>query len=178
LAGGRLACAPGTLGRRGTRFSERDGTPLNKANIRKRVWISLLKRADVPYRDLYSLRCTFVSLTRASGEVPFNVSRVIGHARSTIVDTIYAHTVESAVAGVSESVAGRAGLKPSVPREPPNPTPPSGPPRLRVIDGGRSVRTENQRDVRKPIENVAGRASPLKALCGRLPPLRSAAKTN
>jgi len=136
-------------------FPSEAGTPLNKANVRKRVWIPLLKRAKVPYRDLYSLRWTFVSLARASGEVAFNVSRVIGHARSTIVDTIYAHTVESGVAGVSESVAGRAGLKPPVPTEPPKPVPPSGgPPKLRVIDGGRAVRSENQRDVRKPIENA------------------------
>jgi hypothetical protein len=71
-------------------FPSTAGTPLNKANLRKRVWIPLLKRAKVPYRDLYSLRWTFVSLARASREVPFNVSRVIGHARSTIVDTIYA----------------------------------------------------------------------------------------
>ena len=35
---------------------------------------------------------------------------VIGHARSTIVDTIYAHTVESALAGVSERVADRVGV--------------------------------------------------------------------
>jgi len=63
--------------------------PLNKANVRKRVWMPLLERAQVRYRDMYSLRCTFVSLTRASGEQAFNVARVIGHARSTIVDTVY-----------------------------------------------------------------------------------------
>ena len=96
---------------------------------------------------------------RARGEVSFNVSRVIGQARSTIVDTIYAHTVDSEVAGVSESAASCAGLSPSAMPEPPKPTPPSGQPRLRVIDGGRSVRIENQRDVRKPIENAPDRTS-------------------
>jgi len=80
-----------------------------------------VEAAKVPYRDLYSLRWTFVSLARASGEVPFNVSRVIGHARSTIVDTIYAHTVESGVAGVSDSVAERAGLTVTPTAEPPKP---------------------------------------------------------
>jgi integrase len=136
------------------------GTPLNKANVRKRVWIPLLLRAKVPYRDLYSLRWTFVSLARASGEVPFNVSRVIGHARSTIVDTIYAHTVDSGVAGVSDSVAQRAGLTVGPTAEPPKPTAPSGRPTLRVIDGGRrAARSENQRDIRKTIENVPDGAS-------------------
>ena len=59
----------------------------------------LLARGQVRYRDMYSLRWTFVSLARASGEAAFNVSRIIGHARSMIVDTIYAHTVESGLAG-------------------------------------------------------------------------------
>jgi integrase len=81
---------------RGLVFPSEASTPLNKANVRKRVWIPLLKRAEVPDHDIYSLRWTFVSLPRASGEAAFNVSRVIGHSRSTIVDTIYAHTVGSA----------------------------------------------------------------------------------
>ena len=138
-------------------FPSDAGTPLNKANVRKRVWIPLLKRAEVPYRDIYSLRWTFVSLARASGQAAFNVSRVIGHSRSTIVDTIYAHTVDSALAGISESVSERVGLVVAPTPEPPRPTPPSTPPKLRVIDGGRA-RSENQRDVRKPIENAPGRS--------------------
>jgi integrase len=134
-------------------FPSEAGTPLNKANVRKRIWIPLLMRAKVPYRDLYSLRWTFVSLAR--GEYAFNVSRVIGHARSTIVDTIYAHTVESGVAGVSDSVATRAGLQPeALPPDPPKPVPPSGRPKPRVIDGGRPLGTNNPGDIRKTIENV------------------------
>lgn len=136
-------------------FPSTVGTPLNTTNTRRRLWIPLLMRANVPYRDLYSLRWTFVSLARASGEAAFNVSRVIGHARSTIVDTIYAHTVDSGLAGVSESVAERAGLRGAVsPAGPIKSEPRGGPPKLRVINGGRSVREEIQRDVRKPIENA------------------------
>jgi len=130
-------------------FPSEAGTPLNKANVRKRMWIPLLKRAKVPYRDLYSLRWTFVSFARASGEAPFNVSRIIGQARSVIVDTIYAHTVDSGLAGISESVTGRVGLNAPPNPQPPQPIPPSGPPKLRVIDGGRSVGTNNQGDIRK-----------------------------
>jgi integrase len=100
-------------------FPSTTGTPLNKANVRKRVWMPLLERAQVRYRDMYSLRWTFVSLARASGEQAFNVARVIGHARSTIVDTIYGHTVDSAPAGVSESVAERVGLTSPKPPAPP-----------------------------------------------------------
>jgi hypothetical protein len=91
-------------------FPSLASTPLNKSNVRNRLWMPLLKRAQVRCRDMYSLRWTFVSLARASGEAAFNVSRVIGHARGTIVDSIYAHTVDSALAGVSESVAERIGM--------------------------------------------------------------------
>jgi integrase len=135
-------------------FPSTAGTPLNKANVRKRVWMPLLERAQIRYRDMYSLRWTFVSLARASGEAAFNVSRVIGHARSTIVDTIYAHTVDSALAGISESVAERVGLTLPAPPTPPNP--PTGlrqPPKLRVVDGGQRAGRENQRNGRKPVEN-------------------------
>jgi integrase len=52
-------------------FPSTAGTALNRANVRKRVWMPLLKRAQVPYRDKYSLRWTFVSLPRASGEAAF-----------------------------------------------------------------------------------------------------------
>jgi hypothetical protein len=72
------------------------------------------------------------------GEAAFNVSRVIGHARSTIADTIYAHTVDSALAGVSERMAERIGLTP--PTTPAARDPPRPPPRLRVIDGGRRAK--------------------------------------
>jgi hypothetical protein len=103
------------------------------------VWMPLLERAEIRYRDMYSLRWTFVSLARASGEAAFNVSRVIGHARSTIVDTIYVHTVDSALAGVSESVAERVGLTlPTQPAPPNPPTAPRQPPKLRLIDGGKA----------------------------------------
>jgi hypothetical protein len=118
--------------------------------VRKRVWMPLLNRAQVPYRDMYSLRWTFVSLARASGEAAFNVSRVIGHARSTIVDTIYAHTVDSALAGVSERVAERVGLTlPTPPAAPDPPTAPRQPPKLCLIEGGRPPEGNDQRDIRR-----------------------------
>jgi integrase len=138
-------------------FPSTTGTPLNKANVRKRVWIPLLERAQVRYRDMYSLRWTFVSLARASGEAPFNVGRIIGHARSTIVDTIYAHTVDSGLAGVSESVAGRVGLVQPTQPNPPNPSVvPRQPPKLRLITGGQHPDGPDQRDIRQIRENATG----------------------
>jgi hypothetical protein len=140
-------------------FPSTASTPLNKANVRKRVRMPLLKRAQVPYRDIYSLHWTFVSLARARGETAFNVSRVIGHARSTILDTIYAHTVDSAVAGVSERVAERVGLTLPTPLAAPGPpTVSRQPPKLRVIEGGRRAEGNDQQDIRRTIDDARARS--------------------
>jgi hypothetical protein len=46
---------------------------------------------------------------------------MMGHARSTLVDQVYAHSMQSGMASVAESVTAKAlGLKPA----------------LRVIEGG------------------------------------------
>ena len=113
-------------------FANRRGGPMNPSNVRRDIWVPLLKRAGLPFRDLYSLRHTFASLGRTAGESAFNVSRMMGHARSTIVDTTYAHTMQSGMASVAESVAARAlGVKPQ----------------LRVIEGG-------SREGREPVETA------------------------
>ncbi len=92
-------------------FPNSAGTPLHTVNVRERIWIPLLQRAT-PYRDMYSLRSTFVSLTHTSGEEAFKVARITGHSRSELVDRIYAHTVDSGIAGISETVEKRIALTP------------------------------------------------------------------
>jgi hypothetical protein len=83
--------------------------------------------------DLYSLRHTFASLGHTAGESAFNVARMMGHAKSTLVDQVYAHSMHSGMASVAESVTARAlGAKPQ----------------LRVIEGG-------QRDVRQPLDEAS-----------------------
>ena len=116
-------------------FSNAVGRPLNPSNVRRDVWVKLRTRAGVRALDMYSLRHTFASLARASGEAAFNVSRAMGHSKSTLVDQVYAHTLQSGMAGVAASVTGRVlGEQP----------------RLRLIEGG-------QRDVRESLEiAVAG----------------------
>jgi hypothetical protein len=81
---------------------------------------------------MYSLRQTFASLGRVAGEEAFNVARAMGHSRSTLVDQVYAHSLQSGMASVAERVTARAlGIEP----------------KLRVIEGGKSP------DVRQPLEN-------------------------
>jgi integrase len=118
-------------------FANRNGKPMNPSNLRRDVWLPLRKRARVRELDLYSLRHTFASLGRTSGESAFNVSRAMGHSRSTLVDAVYAHSLQSGMASVAERVTARAlGEQP----------------KLRVIEGG-------QRDVRQPLDESPAEGS-------------------
>jgi integrase len=113
-------------------FGNRAGKPMNPSNVRRDLWVPLKKRAGVRGLDLYSLRHTFASLGRTAGESAFNVARMMGHARSALVDQVYAHSMQSGMASVAENVTARAlGMKPQ----------------LRVIEGG-------QRDVRQALDET------------------------
>jgi integrase len=123
-------------------FATRTGRPLNQSNVRRDIWTKLVRRADVRALDLYPLRHTFASLGRVAAESAFNVARAMGHSRSTLVDQVYAHSLQSGMASVAERVTARAlGEQP----------------KLRVIEGG-------QRDVREtldesPVEGSENRAT-------------------
>ena len=67
-----------------------------------------------------------------AGEEAFNVARAMGHSQSTLVDQVYAHSLQSGMASVAERVTARAlGIEP----------------KLRVIEAGKS------NDVRQPLDN-------------------------
>jgi integrase len=88
-------------------FATRSQMPMNLSNVHRDIWTPLLKRAEVRKLDLYSLRHTFATLARSSGENAFNTSRAMGHSKSTLVDEVYAHSLASGVAGVAAGVAAR-----------------------------------------------------------------------
>jgi hypothetical protein len=73
------------------------------------------------------------SLIFATSESAFNVAHAMGHSRSTLVDAMYAHSLQSGMASVAERVTARAlGEQPKLP----------------VIEGG------NPRDVRQPLDQT------------------------
>jgi integrase len=114
-------------------FATRTGRPMSPSNVRRDIWSKLVKRADVRPLDMYSLRHTFATFGRVAGESAFNVAHAMGHSRSTLVDQVYAHSLQSGMASVAERVTARAlGEQP----------------KLRVIEGG-------AQDVRQPLEEVA-----------------------
>jgi len=114
-------------------FSTRTGKPMNPSNVRRDIWLKLVARSGVRKFDMYSLRHTFASLGRVSGEEAFNVARAMGHSRSQIVDEVYAHSLPSGMASVAERVTARALGQPT---------------KLGLVN-----RTErNERDIRRSLD--------------------------
>jgi len=82
-------------------FPNRVGKPLHPCNVATRVWQPLRERAGMSSLDMYSLRHTFASLGRVAGESAFNMSRMMGHSRSTLVDQVYASRRERSASSPS-----------------------------------------------------------------------------
>ena len=61
-------------------FTTPTGKPFYPTYVRRFLWTKLIARAGVRVLDMYSLRHTFASLARSSGEASFNVARTMGHA--------------------------------------------------------------------------------------------------
>jgi len=118
-------------------FATAKGNPMNPSNVRRDIWTKLIKRAGVRPLDMYSLRHTFATFGRVAGESAFNVAHAMGHSRSTLVDQVYAHSLQSGMASVAERVTARAlGEQP----------------KLRVIEGG-------QRDIRQSLDESPAEGS-------------------
>jgi integrase len=94
LVDGGTKSTPWAHGEHRPRLRKPQGKPLNPSNVRRDVLLPLKKRAEVQQLDLSSLRHTFASLGRTAGESAFNVARMMGHARSTLVDQVYAHRMQ------------------------------------------------------------------------------------
>ena len=60
-------------------FSNRDGGPLHRDNMRNRIWNPALVRAGLRHRNPYQTRHTFASLMLDQHEDPAWVARMLGH---------------------------------------------------------------------------------------------------
>jgi integrase len=62
----------------------------------RRVWRRILKRAQLRYRKLHTLRHTFASLLIQAGEAPTYVQAQLGHHSAAFTLTVYGHFVPRA----------------------------------------------------------------------------------
>lgn len=74
-------------------FSNAEGNPLDKGNIRDRVWKPTLDKMGIEYRRPYETRHTAATLWLAAGEAPEWIARQMGHSNTKMLFEIYSRYV-------------------------------------------------------------------------------------
>ena len=74
-------------------FTSREGNPIDANNFANRVWYPLLRYLDIEKRRPYQTRHTTATLMLASGENPEWIARLMGHANTQMLFTVYSRFV-------------------------------------------------------------------------------------
>ncbi|GAD89545.1 hypothetical protein VHA01S_021_00390 [Vibrio halioticoli NBRC 102217] len=74
-------------------FCNTVGNPLDKKNVRERIWKPALKAMDIDYRRPYETRHTTATLWLAAGEAPEWIARQMGHSTTKMLFEIYSRFV-------------------------------------------------------------------------------------
>ncbi|RQW61167.1 Arm DNA-binding domain-containing protein [Vibrio viridaestus] len=74
-------------------FCNAEGNPLDKGNIRDRVWMPALEKMGIEYRRPYETRHTAATLWLAAGEAPEWIARQMGHSNTKMLFEIYSRYV-------------------------------------------------------------------------------------
>jgi integrase len=74
-------------------FGNRDGGPLDHANITNRVWYPLLRHLGLSARRPYQTRHTAATLWLATGESPEWIARQLGHTTTEMLFRVYSRFV-------------------------------------------------------------------------------------
>lgn len=86
----------------------------------RKVWVSILKKADVRYRRPYQTRHTYASMMLSAGEHPMWVAKQMGHSDWTMIARIYGRWMPDADVGAGSKAeqafnpASRATAGPSI----------------------------------------------------------------
>jgi integrase len=106
-------------------FCSRDGTPLDAHNFTTRVWYPLLRFLQIEKRRPYQTRHTTATLMLASGENPEWIARLMGHANTQMLFTVYSRFVPNLTRQDGRAITGllnsRTGAStPAAPRPTPD----------------------------------------------------------
>lgn len=74
-------------------FTDTQGHPIRKSNLRRRSFLPLLQRAGLPRIRLHDLRHTAATLHLRQGTHPSVVQQMLGHSRVGITLDIYSHVM-------------------------------------------------------------------------------------
>ena len=74
-------------------FTNEKDQPLDRKNVRNRIWKPTLKKLGLRYRRPYETRHTAATLWLASGEAPEWIARQMGHSSTKMLFTVYSRFV-------------------------------------------------------------------------------------
>lgn len=74
-------------------FTSRGGFPIDAHNFANRIWYPLLRYLELEKRRPYQTRHTAATLMLAAGESPEWIARVMGHANTQMLFTVYSRYV-------------------------------------------------------------------------------------
>lgn len=96
-------------------FTSREGNPIDANNFANRVWYPLLRYLDIEKRRPYQTRHTTATLMLASGENPEWIARLMGHANTQMLFTVYSRFVPNLTRqdglAITGFIASRTGPK-------------------------------------------------------------------
>ena len=101
-------------------FCSREGNPIDANNFANRIWYPLLRYLDLDKRRPYQTRHTTATLMLASGESPEWIARLMGHANTQMLFTVYSRYVPNLThhdgLAITGLLSGHSKPKPSKPR--------------------------------------------------------------
>jgi len=87
-------------------FCSRQGTPIDAHNFATRVWYPLLRYLEIEKRRPYQTRHTTATLMLASGENPEWIARLMGHANTQMLFTVYSRFVPNLTRQDGRAITG------------------------------------------------------------------------
>ncbi|MEO7359278.1 MAG: site-specific integrase, partial [Gemmatimonadaceae bacterium] len=96
-------------------FCSRTGEPIDAHNFANRIWYPLLRYVELDKRRPYQTRHTTATLMLASGENPEWIAKLMGHANTQMLFTVYSRFVPNLTRQDGHAITGllnsRAGAK-------------------------------------------------------------------
>jgi len=96
-------------------FCSREGNPLDAHNFATRVWYPLLRYLEIDKRRPYQTRHTTATLMLASGENPEWIAKLMGHANTQMLFTVYSRFVPNLTRQDGRAITGLLNSRTAVP---------------------------------------------------------------
>jgi len=78
-------------------FCTTTGGQVNLSNLRNRVWIPVMEKAGLEYREMKQTRHSFATVALSSMENPLWIAQVMGHRNTEMIIKVYGKYIERAI---------------------------------------------------------------------------------